>query len=244
MDREIDISNNFIIDLSNNINTNVNDTLTNILQNIYYQALGRSNTENLQQYESLLNNPDNMHFLLNNDNTLNNVFNDINPLLLNTNRGDNIFNISDIFTNLINNTVNTESSLNGVLNNSFNDDKSKFKKVLSDKGKTQLKKYLFKDSSKANNSCPIFHQEFNEEDEIVELPCKHCFIPEAIEKWLLEEHASCPVCRFELDNKEVRIKKNTNNENNEEVDSDDEEIDSDDEYEQFMQSAILESIRN
>ena len=248
MDRETDISNNIIIDLSNNININVNDTLTNTLQNIYNEAIGRTNRQTSLPYENLLNNPDRLRFLFNNDNTLNNVFNDINPLLLNTNRDDGIFgvNINDIFSNLINNTINTQSNLNGVLNNSFNNDKSIYKKVLSDKGKTQLKKCLFKDSSKTNNSCPIFHQEFTEEDEIIELPCKHCFVPEAIEKWLNEEQAICPVCRFELDSKEVKIKKNRNNENNE-IDSDDEDEDeeeNEDEYERLMQIAILESLRN
>ena len=252
MDRETDISNNIIIDLSNNININVNDTLTNTLQNIYNEAIGRTNRETSLPYENLLNNPDRLRFLFDNDNSLNNVFNDINPLLLNTNRNNDIFGISinDIFSNLINNTINSQNNLNGILNNSFNNDKSIYKKVLSDKGKTQLKKCLFKDSSKTNNSCPIFHQEFTEEDEIIELPCKHCFVPEAIEKWLNEEQAICPVCRFELDSKEVKIKKNRNNENNE-IDSDDEDEDEDedeeeneDEYERLMQLAILESLRN
>ena len=249
MDRETDISNNIIIDLSNNIN--VNDTLTNTLQNIYNEAIGRTNRQTSLPYENLLNNPDRLRFLFNNDNSLNNVFNDINPLLLNTNRNNDIFgiNINDIFSNLINNTINSQNNLNGILNNSFNNDKSIYKKVLSDKGKTQLKNCLFKDSSKTNNSCPIFHQEFTEEDEIIELPCKHCFVPEAIEKWLNEEQAVCPVCRFELDSKEIKIKKNRNNENNQ-IDSNDEYIDSDDEdenedeYEQLMQLAILESLRN
>lgn len=245
MDRETDISNNIIIDLSNNIN--VNDTLTNTLQNIYNEAIGRTNRQTSLPYENLLNNPDRLRFLFNNDNSLNNIFNDINPLLLNTDRDESIFgvNINDIFSNLINNTINSQNNLNGILNNSFNNDKSIYKKVLSDKGKTQLKKCLFKDSSKTNNSCPIFHQEFTEEDEIIELPCKHCFVPEAIEKWLNEEQAICPVCRFELDSKEVKIKKNRNNENNE-IDSDDEEDGDEDEddYERLMQLAILESLRN
>ena len=243
MDRETDISNNIIIDLSNNIN--VNDTLTNTLQNIYNEAIGRTNRQTSLPYENLLNNPDRLRFLFNNDNSLNNIFNDINPLLLNTDRDESIFgvNINDIFSNLINNTINSQNNLNGILNNSFNNDKSIYKKVLSDKGKTQLKKCLFKDSSKTNNSCPIFHQEFTEEDEIIELPCKHCFVPEAIEKWLNEEQAICPVCRFELDSKEVKIKKNRNNENNE-IDSDDEEDEDEDDYERLMQLAILESLRN
>jgi len=242
MDRETDNSNNIIIDLSNNINTNVNDTLTNTLQNIYQEAIGRTNVETTIPYDYLLNDPNRLRFLFNNDNTLNNVFNDINPLLLNTDRDDNIFNLNDIFSNLVNNTVNTQSNLNSVLNNSFDNDKSIYKKVLSDKGKTQLHKCLFKDSSRTNNKCPIFQLEFTDEDEIIELPCKHCFIPEAIEKWLNEEQSICPVCRFELDSKEVKLDEKNNN--SEDIDEVSIESDNNNEYERSMQQVIIESLRN
>ncbi len=245
-----DISDNIITDLSNNINAN--DTLTNILQNIYQEAIDRTNRHPETPYENLLNNPNRLRFLFNNDNSLNNVFNDINPLLLNADQDENIFNLNDIFSNLINNTLHSQTNWNNVLNNSFNNDRSNYKHVLSEKGKTQLNKCLFKDSSKTNNSCPILYEEFSSEDEIIELPCKHCFVPEAIEKWLIEEQAMCPVCRFKLDSKEVKIKKNrdsNNNRINNNTDSDDEydvvdDIDSDDEYERFMQLAILESMRD
>ena len=39
--------------------------------------------------------------------------------------------------------------------------------------------------------------------DIIRLPCNHCFIPEAIERWVKEENALCPVCRYNLDSKEV-----------------------------------------
>lgn len=243
MNRETDISNNIITDLSNNINES-NDTITNILQNIYQEAISRSNRNITAEDRYLHNNLDRLRFLFGFDNSLNNVFNEINPMLMNSNN-DNPFtiNLDDVFSNLLENTFNnhnTSNSFNNILNESFNRNNVVYKKVLSEKGKDQLKRCLFKDSTKTNNSCPIFHQEFTEEDEIIELPCKHCFVPEAIEKWLNEEQAVCPVCRFELDSKEIKIKKNSNNENNE-IDSDDENEDG---YERLMQSAILESLRN
>lgn len=243
MNRETDISNNIITDLSNNINES-NDTITNILQNIYQEAVARSNRNITAEDRYLHNNLDRLRFLFGFDNSLNNVFNEINPMLMNSNN-DNPFtiNLDDVFSNLLENTFNnhnTSNSFNNILNESFNRNNVVYKKVLSEKGKDQLKRCLFKDSTKTNNSCPIFHQEFTEEDEIIELPCKHCFVPEAIEKWLNEEQAVCPVCRFELDSKEIKIKKNSNNENNE-IDSDDENEDG---YERLMQSAILESLRN
>ena len=38
------------------------------------------------------------------------------------------------------------------------------------------------------------------------MPCKHIFEKQAIKTWLKEESNSCPVCRYELDFKEVCIK--------------------------------------
>ena len=108
---------------------------------------------------------------------------------------------------------------------------------------------MFKDSTKTNNSCPIFHVNFDNDDEIIELPCQHCFVPEAIEKWLNEEQAVCPVCRFELDSKEVKVDnddENTTQEVIEEVDSDDEELITespiqDNDEDRLLQQAIFDS---
>lgn len=77
-------------------------------------------------------------------------------------------------------------------------DKPKYKKVLTQEGEDKLKRVKFKDSEKRNASCPILFIPFEEEDEIIELECKHCFNEESIKKWLKEEKAECPVCRFIL----------------------------------------------
>ena len=81
-----------------------------------------------------------------------------------------------------------------------------YKKILSEKGSSQLKKIKFIESSKTNNTCPIFQVDFCNDDDIIELPCRHCFNPDAITKWLCEEQPICPICRFELDSIEVKIK--------------------------------------
>ena len=39
--------------------------------------------------------------------------------------------------------------------------------------------------------------------EVTELPCGHIFSPDGIKKWLKEEKAECPVCRFKLASKEI-----------------------------------------
>ena len=92
-----------------------------------------------------------------------------------------------------------------LLAQSFNQ-KPKYKKVLSEEGEDQLKKMLYKDSSKTNESCPIYYLDFEDDSEVIELPCKHCFTPDGIEKWLKEEKNECPICRFELKSKEIKEK--------------------------------------
>lgn len=86
-----------------------------------------------------------------------------------------------------------------VLQESFQDSLTPFKKVISKEAKNKLKKIKFKESKKLNDICPIFQEKFEEEDEVIELPCNHCFIPGAIERWLEKEKNICPVCRFEFD---------------------------------------------
>jgi hypothetical protein len=81
-----------------------------------------------------------------------------------------------------------------------------YKKILSEKGSSQLKKIKFIESSKTNNTCPIYQVDFCNDDDIIELPCRHCFNPDGITKWLCEEQPICPICRFELDSIEVKIK--------------------------------------
>lgn len=87
-------------------------------------------------------------------------------------------------------------------------EKPVYKTVLTKEGEEKLKKIKFKDSEKKNLSCPILFIDFDEEEEIIELECNHCFNEDAIKKWLKEEKAECPVCRYELkDTKDEKVEK-------------------------------------
>ena len=92
------------------------------------------------------------------------------------------------------------NNINTVEENSLYD-KNPIKKLISEDGKKQLTKLKYTTSCK-NHTCPILYSEFNEGEDIIKLPCGHCFNPEAIETWLNKEKAECPVCRFQLHYKE------------------------------------------
>jgi len=78
-------------------------------------------------------------------------------------------------------------------------DKNNVKKILSEKGNEQLKLVKFRSDKFDTNECVITQDEFEEGEEIIQLPCGHIFKPEAIKTWLKEESSKCPICRFELD---------------------------------------------
>ena len=108
---------------------------------------------------------------------------------------------------LANNFVTTQISQGATLNRILNDsllDKTPYKKILSDKGNEQLKTVKYSKDNFDQESCCIMFYNFEEGQDVIQLPCKHIFDPEGIKTWLKEEQAKCPICRFELDSKEVK----------------------------------------
>lgn len=109
---------------------------------------------------------------------------------------------TEINMNEIDNFPNITSTLDRLLQASFYD-KAKYKKVLSNEGELELQDLSYNVDLNTNTQCPIMQVDFTNGMNITRLPCNHCFIPEAIRKWVKEENALCPICRYELDSKEV-----------------------------------------
>jgi len=47
------------------------------------------------------------------------------------------------------------------------------------------------------SSCPITLDDFTNGEEIICLPCKHIFNPDAIKNWISQNN-NCPVCRLDI----------------------------------------------
>jgi len=96
-------------------------------------------------------------------------------------------------------------NLQSFINGTFNEQQIEYKQVLDNK--SELKSHTYNtDAKNLNCKCPITMSPFNNGDVITELPCGHLFNTDAIEEWVLENKASCPVCRHKLKNiKEIRI---------------------------------------
>ena len=126
-------------------------------------------------------------------------------------------------------TSEENSSLENFINSTFENNKEKFKKVISDYELEKLKPHIFikKNETTTNCQCPIYCYNFEENEEVIKLPCNHNFNCEGIIKWLTQESNTCPVCRYEFDYKEINsdnkrqtTNENNNEENNEENDED------------------------
>lgn len=45
--------------------------------------------------------------------------------------------------------------------------------------------------------CPLTQEKFNDEDEIIQLDCKHYFSSNELKQWL-QKHNTCPLCRTKI----------------------------------------------
>jgi len=116
--------------------------------------------------------------------------------------------IRALFRERILNLLNIElpdNNFNNLINNSLYLPKKQYKKVLSDEGEKLLIFTTFNNNFK-EKICPIMQIPFENNDEIIQLPCNHIFNKEGILQWLKEEQSKCPVCRFELPFDEIQIK--------------------------------------
>ena len=129
---------------------------------------------------------------------------------------DNVFTLLGSTNRIRNRIIHDSDELSlssNILNQSFQQDKSKYKNVISDEGKEELKtvKYSKENTDIKNDTCPILHTPFEEDEEITQLPCNHCFDTNSITIWLQNEKAECPVCRYKLSSKEIKIEEEQRN---------------------------------
>jgi hypothetical protein len=59
---------------------------------------------------------------------------------------------------------------------------------------------LYKDAIERDKftECAITLHTFKEDDEIIQLPCRHCFMANPILTWLSKGNTKCPVCRSKI----------------------------------------------
>ena len=129
-----------------------------------------------------------------------------------------------------NNWNDIESAAAAILNRSLYD-RHPVKKVITEEARCDIvdKKFTIAmvEELKINGVCGIWQEEFEDGEDIKILPCNHAFKSVAIMKWLEEEKAECPICRFCLKSKEVNENQNRNLYHDDDHDNDDNDHDYD-----------------
>ena len=127
-----------------------------------------------------------------------------------------------------NNWNDIESAAAAILTRSLYD-RHPVKKVITEEARSEIVDKKFTAAMvadlKINDVCGIWQESFEEEEDIKILPCNHAFKSEAIMKWLENEKAECPVCRFSLKSKEVNENQNWNREDDDATEDEDEDED-------------------
>ena len=116
----------------------------------------------------------------------------------------------DFLTNFIlnSNSNSSQNSIQNLLQQTLLQEKNNFKNVLSFQGETQLKTIKYnKQIYSEQPFCVITQKPFENNMNVIQLPCDHIFEPSGILYWIKNKNATCPVCRFKLHSKEKRIQK-------------------------------------
>ena len=123
---------------------------------------------------------------------------------------------------LISELINSEyenQEIENILNYVMNNDENKYGSPPAAKSEiNKLKKYVLSEENLnkfgCENSCSVCKEDFVIGNKMMDLPCKHYFHEECLMPWL-NQHDSCPICRFELktddpDYEKMKIIRNEN----------------------------------
>ncbi len=178
------------MDLSNN---ELFQMLLTDMINMNNQIANHNNTGNMFNNNYIYNNY--------NENTLfNNIFNNIRNEMMNENFYENdVPPLFPIFPFYNNSSPNSQAVLHQSLY-----DRNPIKHVITEEVKNGLSPIKFTDAKEReiNDKCSISMEKFNDDDDIIQLPCNHCFCVDSIMHWLTEESCECPVCRYKFDSME------------------------------------------
>jgi len=152
--------------------------------------------------------------------------------------------MQDIITNDVYLPVTTSSPSQRALQSSLYD-RNPIRHVITEQVKNTLIPIKFREANDIENNlkCAILCETFKDDDDIIQLPCNHCFFVEPIMKWLTNDSCECPVCRYKFDSME----KNTREEKEEEeevIEHIEENIEDIEEIEEDIEEDIEENIED
>lgn len=97
------------------------------------------------------------------------------------------------------------NNLHNILQHTLSQ-KNAYKNILSEEGERAIENITYNSLEYVEQkTCPIMQMDFENGEKISKLPCGHLFYPDAIMRWLKEEKAECPTCRYKMPSFEKKI---------------------------------------
>ena len=184
--------------VDNNVNHNLEGNICRDYEQGYCSRGDRCTFQHVPNNisrHSNFNNFNNFNNIMNNNILLNNL---VNRLLNESNNENSIFEI--IFNNANINIELILESLNLDLNNLDLNNLEDIKIVLTTEQFNKLNTFKIKDDKKLDSNCTICLENFNKDNMITELKCKHFFHTECIKEWLTKNSSKCCICRVDMRN--------------------------------------------
>ena len=107
-----------------------------------------------------------------------------------------------------NRNININRNRNRNINARIEREARENKKENINNGPLSFPEIIIEDINKldeGNKSCMICLEEFHSKEKVTALPCLHYFHTQCIKKWI-QKQTSCPVCKFELTQKNIEHK--------------------------------------
>ena len=182
---------------------NENELFRTSNQSIFYEILEERNYSSSNNFERLINDIDLSNIITNLSSELTNIVDNMDFSYINFDSSiillDNSFIFSDNSFIFSDNSF-VYSSIN--LHNNNNNNNNNNKKVLLNNDFEKLEKKKFNNNEalekEYNLECPISLKDFDNNDEIIVLPCNHIFLEKSIKKWLTLSSNNCPICRRKI----------------------------------------------
>ena len=187
------------INQDNNINQNNNQNSSDLNSNLFNNIINNDDNSNMNFFDIHINIPQNN--TTNIQSIINSVFQNQNNININS---LNLNNIDGFLEDVgVTNNNNQFSYIRNIINSLRNRQQMEDVCIVmkeEDINTFISGKYgeLKNSNSIESKSCSFSLEDFEDDSEILILPCKHCFSKDNIKKWLTESSNKCPVCRKEV----------------------------------------------
>jgi hypothetical protein len=122
--------------------------------------------------------------------------------------------LNNSFFSLLNDSFENIDPVNEVLTRSLYDANPNVN-VASEEELQKLSQIKYKNAlnKELHTECAITKEPFEDDSDIIQLPCNHCFFVEPIQKWLSESSCECPICRYKFHSIEKKTSDEINSPN-------------------------------